>query len=855
MGNCTEPEAQNQAPPSSSLQAQNRQNVHRALSNDVSNVSGGTPPLPEGWQRVRDQRTGRYYYIDHINRQTHWELPASIRNGAAPRQARLARARTAQPAPQQITIPDAASAFPQDPPQQVRVWTNRNLGVNERNLAHINRLSAAQQMAQQEGVSVEAGAIVASFADKLIRRTSSAPSTGDRSEDIIRTTVNMLRESVMVRDQEVLIPRSLAYSCKMFEVVKPVKYRATPRFEEIGHHADGLHGPRVSSLVWARNVVTNFRNNGRHMEMIQTTGGWLPLNDEDGSSFLQPRATNMQSTLYEVVFEHGVALRCSSDFDERVTHGLKRSAARGDVLVIDALVTDNHTGTEMAFCSNLNGWLPISVKGQSVLSIADPDSMNFLNLRVLDPAGTVRWMSNKHIRPEQRRPDDPDAFVRPRDCPVHRMVWWVQRTDDGGQVWRIRSDDAQLALSLVPYKTLNDIATAPLELRRKWLRHELEQRQLSMHASVGPVKIWVRRECLLDDLIFAFSKLQDHDFNRQFLYAIKGETDFTLDVGGVSREVYLLAQQQLFAGDFGLFQESEGSNLSYMVNPNSSVCHENHLTLFKLAGQVFGKMMLDGMYINTHFIVPMYKFLLRLEPSMSDLQSVDEEVYSSLKWMMDNDIEDIIYETFSVETEGAFGEKEVHELCPGGAQIEVTNENKLEYIKQRLSYTLCTRVEQQRVAFSSGLFSVVPPELLSVFSYRELELLACGVSSIDVDDWEANTVYRSTNPKNQTVKWFWEVVRQFSDEQRCKLLQFTTGTTNLPVEGFKGLQSARGVSRLFQITLVPTTNGGVGPTSPLPHAHTCFNTIDLPAFPTKEEMKNVLSMVIELEATGFEMDE
>jgi hypothetical protein len=266
-------------------------------------------------------------------------------------------------------------------------------------------------------------------------------------------------------------------------------------------------------------------------------------------------------------------------------------------------------------------------------------------------------------------------------------------------------------------------------------------------------------------------------------------------------------------------------------------------------------MMLDGMYISTHFIVPMYKFLLRLEPTMSDLQSVDEELYNSLKWMMNNDITDIILETFSVEVQTPFGDTEVHELCKDGAEIEVTNENKLEYIKQRLSYTLSTSVEYQRVAFSAGLFSVVPQELISVFSYRELELLACGVSSIDVDDWEKNTVYRSTTPKHQVVKWFWEVVREFTDEQKCKLLQFTTGTTNLPVEGFAGLQSARGVSRLFQITLVQPTNNGVGPTSPLPHAHTCFNTIDLPAYPDKAEMKNVLSMVIELEATGFEMDE
>eukprot|EP00658_Telonema_sp_P-2_P063207 TRINITY_DN5192_c0_g1_i10.p1 TRINITY_DN5192_c0_g1~~TRINITY_DN5192_c0_g1_i10.p1 ORF type:complete len:182 (-),score=54.40 TRINITY_DN5192_c0_g1_i10:594-1139(-) len=169
---------------------------------------------------------------------------------------------------------------------------------------------------------------------------------------------------------------------------------------------------------------------------------------------------------------------------------------------------------------------------------------------------------------------------------------------------------------------------------------------------------------------------------------------------------------------------------AYMVNPDSALIHPNHLTLFKLAGQVFGKMMLDGLYVSTHFIVPMYKFLLRLQPTMSDLQSVDEEQWESLKYMMDNPVEGIFFETFSVESETPFSDKpEIHDLVKNGRNIDVTDENKFEYIKQRLSYTLCTRVEHQRVAFASGLFSVVPSELISVFSYRELELLACGVTA------------------------------------------------------------------------------------------------------------------------------
>jgi len=697
-----------------------------------------------------------------------------------------------------------------------------------------------------ELLSPKAAAHVATFASKLFHKTSHSKD----AEHLPRA----LRESVIIRDEEMSIPRSQAYDINLFEVLQAVEYRTAPTLETVA--GSGYQGPAVGSRVWAKHVVTHFRDDGNHVEMVHCAGGWLPIsvgNDE----MLRGCNPTMQPTLYKVVWAGGVGLRCSSDPNERMPAGRKEACNENEIIVIDAMVTDPNSGQRMAHASSAGGWLPTSTQdGSATLEEADPEDMNFLNLRVLDPTGTVRWMSNKYIRPEVRKPEvDPDAFVRPKDCPVHRMVWWVPREDDGKQTWRIRSDDAQLALQMKGYKTLNDISGASLDLRRKWLRHELEQRQLSMHATGGPVKIWVRRDSLLDDLVSAFSKLSAFDFNRQFLYAIKNETDFTLDVGGVSREVYLLAQQQLFNPDFGLFMASEGSDLAYMVNPNSGTIHPNHLNLFKLAGQIFGKMILDGLYVNIHFIVPMYKFLLRLPPTMSDLESVDHETYGSLKWMMDNDITDILFETFSVETKDAFGDDVVHDLQPNGRDEEVDNDNKIDYIKKRLSYTLCTRVEHQRVAFASGLFSVIPSELLSVFSFRELELLACGVSKVDVDDWEKNTVYRSTNAQHQVVRWFWECIHEFNDEQRCKLLQFTTGTTNLPVEGFAGLQSARGVSRLFQVTLVATTNTPGQPTSPLPRAHTCFNTIDLPAYPNKEEMMHILSMVIELEATGFEMDE
>jgi len=38
------------------------------------------------------------------------------------------------------------------------------------------------------------------------------------------------------------------------------------------------------------------------------------------------------------------------------------------------------------------------------------------------------------------------------------------------------------------------------------------------------------------------------------------------------------------------------------------------------------------------------------------------------------------------------------------------------------------------------------------------------------------------------VRWFWQIVSQYSDERRAQLLQFVTGSSRVPLEGFKALQ-------------------------------------------------------------------
>ena len=147
-------------------------------------------------------------------------------------------------------------------------------------------------------------------------------------------------------------------------------------------------------------------------------------------------------------------------------------------------------------------------------------------------------------------------------------------------------------------------------------------------------------------------------------------------------------------------------------------------------------------------------------------------------------------------------------------------------------------------AFLDGFYQLVPPELISIFSPTELELLICGLPDVDVDELCANTEYHQYRSTDAMIVWFWEVLRGFNREERALFLQFVTGTSKVPLDGFANLQGMRGVQR-FSI------HRAYGDSANLPSAHTCFNQLDLPAYSSQEDLRAKLLMAIKEGSEGF----
>lgn len=90
---------------------------------------------------------------------------------------------------------------------------------------------------------------------------------------------------------------------------------------------------------------------------------------------------------------------------------------------------------------------------------------------------------------------------------------------------------------------------------------------------------------------------------------------------------------------------------------------------------------------------------------------------------------------------------------------------------------------------------------LDLTFFYPLQLLIGGISEIDVDDWEKYTDYRGYKSDDEVVQWFWKTVKTWPIEKKSRLLQFTTGTSRTPVNGFRDLQGSDGPRR-FTVSLV-----------------------------------------------------
>ncbi|CAN0915763.1 E3 ubiquitin-protein ligase UPL1 [Linum grandiflorum] len=397
-------------------------------------------------------------------------------------------------------------------------------------------------------------------------------------------------------------------------------------------------------------------------------------------------------------------------------------------------------------------------------------------------------------------------------------------------------------------KSLSMMLKAPrlidFDNKRAYFRSRIRQ-QHEQHLS-GPLRISVRRAYVLEDSYNQLRMRPTPDLRGRLNVQFQGEEG--IDAGGLTREWYQILSRVIFDKGALLFT-TVGNNATFQPNPNS-VYQTEHLSYFRFVGRVVAKALFDGQLLDVYFTRSFYKHILGVKVTYHDIEAVDPDYYKNLKWMLENDVSDIPDLTFSMdpdeEKQILYEKNEVtdYELKPGGRNIRVTEETKHEYVDLVADHILTNAIRPQINSFLDGFNELIPRNLISIFNDKELELLISGLPEIDLEDLKANTEYTGYTAASSVVQWFWEVVKDFNKEDMARLVQFITGTSKVPLEGFKALQGISGPQR-FQV------HKAYGAPERLPSAHTCFNQLDLPEYTSKEHLRNRLLLAIHEASEGF----
>ena len=276
-----------------------------------------------------------------------------------------------------------------------------------------------------------------------------------------------------------------------------------------------------------------------------------------------------------------------------------------------------------------------------------------------------------------------------------------------------------------------------------------------------------------------------------------------------------------------------------------------NLDKYYFIGRILAKALLENLTVNCCFNKVIYQLILGEKIEFNDLIFIDKPLYNSLKNLMtmkeecsDNIALCEIY--FSYQYHDERGDICYQDLIENGNDILVTKENFDLYIEKRIEYFTKTQLVGVNEIIR-GINTIFNVDLLKIFTSDQLGLLINGTPFIDVDDWRLNTQYKNYNDYDNVIINFWDIISNLSQEDLSNFLLFCTGSSRVPIGGFKSLESNRGQISKFEIVKTDYVPGAKN----FLRVHTCFNRLDLPEYPDKLSLETAIKFALENQVLGY----
>ena len=376
-----------------------------------------------------------------------------------------------------------------------------------------------------------------------------------------------------------------------------------------------------------------------------------------------------------------------------------------------------------------------------------------------------------------------------------------------------------------------------------YLRFDISKKKIDFIN--GAEKLKINRDRVLEDSMEQFANI---NLFKELKIIFVGEESH--DAGGLIREWLTVLFQKILDSNTGLFVRSDTNEIGYIIKPNLYPSQEL-LNKYYFIGCVLAKALLENLTVNCCFNKVIYQLILGEKIVLNDLVFIDKPLYNSMKHlvsMKEECAENIslceIYFTFEYEDEN--GNFHQEDLIENGRNTLVTQYNLDEYIDKRIEYYTKSQISGIKEIIR-GINTIFPVDYLKIFTSDQLGLLINGTPFIDVDDWRINTRYKDYQDYDNVIINFWDIINNLSQEELSNFLLFCTGSSRVPIGGFKSLESNRGQISKFEIVKTEYYEGKKN----FLRAHTCFNRLDLPNFPDKEKLNEAIKFALENEVLGF----
>jgi len=285
--------------------------------------------------------------------------------------------------------------------------------------------------------------------------------------------------------------------------------------------------------------------------------------------------------------------------------------------------------------------------------------------------------------------------------------------------------------------------------------------------------------------------------------------------------------------------------------------NEECIKLFKLLGYIIGRAIYDDRLMDIPLSRVFWSLLLERPVLFKEMEIIDKNLYKAVNdfrnlikvkkdliksnpKITDEEIENkVLYNNQKLSELDLYftfpGNNDI-ELKKGGNDILLTMKNIEEYVNLIYDFIFYRGIDRAVTAFRDGFCLIYNIYNLKCFTSLELEEFVCG--SLEIK-WDKDNLYENIKPERGYTK----NSRIFNDliKFMCKLdkvgqkqfLMFATGTSRLPIGGFKALSP--------KLTIVKKAcEEKEIPDNYLPTVMTCQNNLKLPEYSSYEILENKL---------------